>query len=108
MDRPYDGQVEQSQLRDIRVDKAAGQSLAVEASGLLSGSLAAKVANCEAAGLSFTRLTDRPESQAGRSAMDFHRPNSRFAATCSSRRKATNCGCCDFSTNGGDRRPGGG
>lgn len=71
MDRPYDGQVEQSQLRDIRVDKAAGQSLAVEASGLLSGSLAAKVANCEAAGLSFTHLTDRPESQTGRSAMDF-------------------------------------
>ncbi|MBX3152008.1 hypothetical protein KF728_17755 [Candidatus Obscuribacterales bacterium] len=71
MDRPYDGQVEQSQMRDIRADKAAGQSLAVEASGLLSGSLAAKVANCEAAGLSFTHLTDRPESQAGRSAMDF-------------------------------------
>ena len=33
------------------------------------------------------------------------RPSSRCAATCSSRRRATRCGCFDrYSTNGGDRR----
>lgn len=58
-------------MRDLRADKAAGQTLATEASGLLSGSLAAKVANCEAAGLTFSHLTDRSESQANRNTMDF-------------------------------------
>ena len=71
MDRPYDGQVELSQMRDLRADKTAGQTLATEASSLLSGPLAAKVANCEAAGLTFTHSTYRPESQANRNAMDF-------------------------------------
>jgi hypothetical protein len=58
-------------MRDMRVDKAAGQTLSSEATGLLSKSLAARVANCEAAGLSFSQLGNRSESQANKSAMDF-------------------------------------
>lgn len=71
MDRPYDGPVEQAQMRDIRVDKSAGQTLSSEASSLLSSSLAQKVANCEAAGLSFSNLGDSAETRANRNAMDF-------------------------------------
>lgn len=72
MDRPYDGQVEQSQIKDVRTDKTAGQhSLAGEASDLLNtSSLAKRVANCEAAGLSFTSITSRLDAS-NRGAMDF-------------------------------------
>ncbi|MDZ4833450.1 MAG: hypothetical protein SGJ27_06690 [Candidatus Melainabacteria bacterium] len=71
MDRPYDGQVEQSQIKDVRADKGAGQSLAGEASELLETStLAKRVANCEAAGLSFTSITSRMDASS-RGAMDF-------------------------------------
>jgi len=71
MDRPYDGQVENSQMRDARMDRSAGQNLASEASSLLNNSsLANRVANCEAAGLSFTHVTNRLESPQSNSAMD--------------------------------------
>jgi len=72
VDRHYDGPVEQSQIKDGRADKAAGQqSLAGEASDLLNtSSLAKRVANCEAAGLSFTSITSRMDATS-RGAMDF-------------------------------------
>lgn len=72
MDRPYDGQVEQSQIKDVRTDSTAGQhSLAGEASDLLNTSaLAKRVANCEAAGLSFTSITSRMDAT-NSGAMDF-------------------------------------
>lgn len=71
MDRPYDGPVEQAQMRDIRVDKSAGQTLSSEATSMLSSGLAQKVANCEAAGLSFSNFGDNAEARANRNAMDF-------------------------------------
>ena len=67
MDRPYDGQVEQKQMTDTRADKAASQSLSSEA----INSLADRVSNCEAAGLSFSHLTNRLEAQSGQGSMDF-------------------------------------
>lgn len=71
MDRPYDGQVEQKQIRDTTADKAAGQNLSSEATNLSMNSLANRVANCEAAGLSFSNVTSHIESQTQRSAMDL-------------------------------------
>ncbi len=72
MDRPLDGPVEKSQTVDARVDKAAGQTLSAEASGLLSSSLASRVANCEAAGLSFTSITNRMDAPSNQNrGMDF-------------------------------------
>ncbi len=72
MDRPYDGSVEQSQIKDVRADKSAGQqSLVSEASELLeTSSLAKRVANCEAAGLSFSSITSRMDATS-RGGMDF-------------------------------------
>ncbi len=70
MDRPYDGHVEQQQMRDGRVDKAAGQTLSSEATGLAMSSLTNRVANCEAAGLSFASIVNRTESS-GQSTLDF-------------------------------------